>query len=203
MKPTKQKTLEKYLTKEVLLEISDQVNQLLLLRNQIYEAYNIDVLDSGDTVSNIVLYRIISQYDPNFNPNFHRNGKDASDGSEIKNTRVDVIPEFTKTKRPTKKSPYNAVWTLHAVSDYSFRWILVARSKVTLNPLRIYDISNPDSVAIIIAHLELQRQVFLQKFQSGDASKIKNDRISISEKFIRENIQFNTSEIDNCYVMRG
>lgn len=194
---------EIYLSKDALLEVSEIVNQIINLRNQIYKKYNIDVLDSGDAISNIVSYQTISQYDPGFNPNFHRNGRDTEDGSEAKSTRVSEIAAFTKTGRPSKKNIYNAVWTLHAVSDYSHRYFFVARSKKNLKTLRIYDISEPKSVEIIINNLEAQRQVFLKKFKTGDVKKIKNDRIGISEKFIRDNIQINdTFKIDNCDVMK-
>ena len=180
------------------------MQDLVKIRNAILERYNFDVLDSGDAISNIQAWDIISQYDTEFEPNFHRNGVDAKDGSEMKSTRVHV-PSVTKTGRPSKADKFNAAWTLHAVSDYSHRWIWIARDRKTSEIVRIYDISDSKSVGIIVNHLEEQRQKYLRKYTTdkADVTKIKNDRIGISEKFIRANIPFTTSKINNCEVMKG
>jgi hypothetical protein len=190
---------EKYLTEAQLDELVILTKEFYRLRNSAYEKFDIDLLDSGDSLSSANLYSIVKQYDHNFLPNFHRNGADgkSSKGAvEIKNTRVDS--EFTK-KGLLKKNPHNATWTLHAISDYSDRYIFVARSKITLEPVRIYDISDSVTVAKVIAHLEDQRQVWLAK-SSGDIKKMKNDRIGISEKFIKVLGGFTLLNIDSCQV---
>jgi hypothetical protein len=199
------KTLEKYIGCDALKSIAPRIQEVVKIRNELFNEYGFDLLDSGDAISNILSYEIISQYDPEFEPNFHRNGRDAKDGSEMKSNRVEPVSEFTKTGKLSKANKFTATWTLHAVSDYSWRWIWIARDKKTLEILRIYDISEVDSVNIIVNHLEEQRQRFLKKYNSKDTdvTKVKNDRIGISEKFIRDNISFTIKKIGNCEVMKG
>lgn len=198
MSKTKQ-SCEKYLSTSQLDELVKLTSEFYKLRNSAYEKFGIDLLDSGDSLSSANLYSIVKQYDHSFLPNFHRNGVDGKSsvgGVEIKNTRVDS--EFTK-KGKLKKNPHNATWTLHAISDYSDRYIFVARSKITLEPVRIYDISDSIAVAKVVEHLENQRQIWLAK-SSGDIKKMKNDRIGISEKFIKELGNFEVKHIDSCQV---
>lgn len=153
-------------------------------RNRIQSEFDIDILDSGDSLSTIRTAEYIKSYDPSYNPNFHRNGVDAlSDAGDVeqKTTRVDLL---TPTGQP-KKQPFNAAWTFHAVANYEQRYIFVALDKKTWTPVRIYDISSKKGVKNIIAALEDQRQKYLSGV-INEGKSAKNDRISINELFIRD-----------------
>lgn len=195
----KPRSPERYLPPDQLDELLVMTREFYRLRNLAWEKFNIDLLDSGDSLSSASLYGLVRAYDSSFQPNFHRNGIDAQSikGSvEVKNTRVDS--PYTKTGR-LRKNPHTATWTLHAISDYSMRYIFVARSKATLMPLRLYDISDSVMVNKIVEHLEAQRQAWLTRSQ-GDIKKMKNDRIGISETFIRQLGPFALLNIDDCEV---
>jgi hypothetical protein len=196
---------EKFLSKEDMLLLIEETEMMYDIRNRIYEKFGIDLLDSGDALSNLAVYNIVSQYDSSFLPNFHRNGVDGvSDNGdcELKTTRVDV-KLLTPTGKKSRKNPLNGAWTLHAVSEYAQRYIFVALDKDTRKPVRIYDISEASNVQTVINHLEDQRQKFIIKTK-GDPSKLKNDRIGINEKFIVENLTGRIDiVIDSCAVSRG
>lgn len=181
---------EKYITNaelDTIIEICDgDKGSIQDRRNQIMSEFNIDILDSGDSLSTIRIAEYIKSYDPSYNPNFHRNGVDAvSDLGDIeqKTTRVDLL---TPTGLP-KKQPFNAQWTFHAVAEYEDRYIFIAMDKKTWTPIRIYDISSKKNVKAIIDKLEEQRQQYLSGV-INEGKSAKNDRIGISELFIRETI---------------
>jgi len=181
---------EKYITNaelDTIIEICDgDKGSIQDRRNQIMSEFNIDILDSGDSLSTIRIAEYIKSYDPSYNPNFHRNGVDAvSDLGDIeqKTTRVDLL---TPTGLP-KKQPFNAQWTFHAVAEYEDRYIFIAMDKKTWTPIRIYDISSKKTVKAIIDKLEEQRQQYLSGV-INEGKSAKNDRIGISELFIRETI---------------
>lgn len=183
----------KYLTNQQLDAMIEILNadegSIWERRNQIQSEFNIDILDSGDTLSTVRTAEYIKSYDSSYNPNFHRNGVDAvSDKGDIeqKTTRVDLL---TPKGRP-KKQPYNAAWTFHAVANYEQRYIFVAMDKKTWAPSRIYDISSKKGVKKIIKKLEEQRQVYLNGV-INEGKSAKNDRISLSELFIRDAMDIN------------
>lgn len=193
----------KYLTNEQLDTIIQILNadegSIWDRRNQIQSEFNIDILDSGDSLSTIRTAEYIKSYDPSYNPNFHRNGVDAvSDKGDIeqKTTRVDLL---TPTGR-TKKQPYNATWTFHAVANYEQRYIFVVMDKKTWTPVRIYDISSKKGIENIIGTLEEQRQTYLDGILN-EGKSAKNDRIGINELFIRDAVDmYNHSTYQQCTI---
>lgn len=195
------KELGKYLNEMDLNSLIKRTRIIPEIRNSIMSEYNIDILDSGDTMSSIRTTEYIRSYDPSYNPNFHRNGVDAQSVTgniEQKVTRVNL----TTPTGLLKKNPYDATWTFHAVSEYEERYIFVAMDKKTWEPVRIYDISERDNVAAITSKLEEQKQAYLNgvKFKNKSA---KNDRIGISEVFIRNTItSFTETTYRQCTIYR-
>ncbi len=195
----------KYLTNDQLDTIIEILNadegSIWERRNTIQSEFNIDILDSGDSLSTIRTSEYIKSYDPSYNPNFHRNGVDAvSDLGDIeqKTTRVDLL---TPTGLP-KKQPFNAQWTFHAVANYEERYIFVVMDKETWTPVRIYDIANKVNVDKVIARLEEQRQVYLSGI-INEGKSAKNDRIGISELFIRGAVDnFVRADYQQCSIYK-
>ena len=117
---------------------------------------------------------------------------------EQKTTRVDLL---TPTGLP-KKQPFNAQWTFHAVANYEERYIFVVMDKETWTPVRIYDIANKVNVDKVIARLEEQRQVYLSGI-INEGKSAKNDRIGISEVFIRDAVDnFVRADYQQCSIYK-
>lgn len=195
----------KYFTNEqleIMMEICDgDKGSLWSRRNQIMSMFDVDIHDSGDSLSTLQIAKYIKSYDPSFNPNFHRNGIDAQSdkgNTELKSTRVELL---TKKGKP-KKQPYNGTWTFHAVASYEERYIFVAKDTETWLPTRIYDISSKKNVEKIIGNLEEQRIVHLTEVKEGIKDG-KNDRSGIKELFIREVVpNFTESTYQQCTIYR-
>lgn len=191
----------KYFTNEQLETLIEMVSTITPIRNQIQAEFDVDILDSGDTLSTLQIAKYIKSYDPSFNPNFHRNGIDGESDKgdvEIKSTRVNLL---TPTGKP-KKQPYNGTWTFHAVANYEERYIFVAKDTETWLPTRIYDISSKKNVQKIIDKLEEQRQTYLSGV-INEGKSAKNDRIGIQELFIREVVpNFTESTYLDCTIYR-
>ena len=195
----------KYFTNEqleIMMEICDgDKGSIWDRRNQIMSMFDIDILDSGDSLSTLQITKYIKSYDPSFNPNFHRTGIDAQSdkgNTELKSTRVELL---TKKGNP-KKQPYNGGWTFHAVASYEERYIFIAKDKKTWQPTRVYDISSKKNVQKIIGNLEEQRIVHLTEVKKGIKDG-KNDRSTIKELFIREVVpNFTESTYQNCTIYR-
>lgn len=195
----------KYFTNEqleIMMEICDgDKGSIWDRRNQIMSMFDVDIHDSGDSLSTLQIAKYIKSYDPSFNPNFHRNGIDAQSdkgNTELKSTRVELL---TKKGKP-KKQPYNGTWTFHAVASYEERYIFVAKDTETWLPTRIYDISSKKNVEKIIGNLEEQRIVHLTEVKEGIKDG-KNDRSGIKELFIREVVpNFTESTYQQCTIYR-
>lgn len=167
-------------------------------RNHIYQKYKVDLLDT-DALSALSINEIVSQYDPNYNVNFSRNGEDAKSLDvliEQKATRVEG--PLTKTGKPRKNAGIDAAWQFHAMGDIdSDRFVFVARNRDDLAVERIYDISDSENTQKITDHLMSQRKTWLA------GAKMKRDIIISSESFILNNIKFKTTtNINGCQVMR-
>jgi hypothetical protein len=83
------------------------------------------------------------------------------------------------------------------------RYILVCRDKVTLEVVKLYDISDPVNVTLLQAHLLKERTEWEQRC-AQDKKYMKRDVISIPESILRSNIaKSTTTTISNCTVVRA
>lgn len=193
----------KYFSPAVLNDMNTARLEIYKQRNIIYQKYKVDLLDT-DSLSALSIHEIVSQYDPNYNVNFARNGEDAKSLDvliEQKATRVEG--PLTKTGKPRKNAGIDAAWQYHAMGDIdSDRCVFVARDKDDLAVKRIYDISGSENTQKIADHLLLKRNTWLDRGVE-DETKMKRDAIAIDEKTILAIIKFkSTKTINGCQIMR-
>ena len=179
--------MAKYLTENDLLQVETYVEQICNARSDCLARLGLDIL-STDNLSSVLVYKIVSKYDPNFNVNFARNGEDATSNGvaiEMKNSSVD---------KPTSAASF----MFHAMGDLHHpRYIFVARDKKTLKSIRLYDISEATNVALVQAELEQLKQNYLK-----DGFR-KFDGIYIKEKFFQEKLNMsNQIQVENCKVIK-
>ena len=195
--------MAKYFDKTTLTKLIKSSKDIVLIRNQVLRETGIDILDT-DAISSTFIYEIVSQYDPDYNVNFARNGEDAKSKDiliEQKATRVKGY--FTATGRDRKGAGEDAAFQFHAMGDLdSPRYIFAARDKDTLELMRIYDISTDINRSYVLNYLTKEREAWLEKAQQ-DQKLMKRDIVILPEKFILENLCLpNKFNINNCMVFK-
>lgn len=194
----------KYLDKKTVLELANDCDQILAQRNTVYKKFGIDPLDT-DAMSSLAIYRIVNQYDSDYNPNFARNGEDAkSNDIKIECKATTVKSNLTPTGKARKAAGSDAGFTFHAMGDLEYpRYILAVRFKDNLNLDRIYDISEPENINMVVGHLMSERRDWLAKGRL-DEKKMKRDTIVISEKVLLGKLKVTEQlTIDGCQVFRA
>ena len=184
-----------YLDKPTLLELIEYNKKLIAIREEGFRKFNIDLMEN-DTSSALSAYEIIKQYDPNYNINFARNGEDGKSNDVL-------IEQKARKVNKLKGSGYSkASFQFHAQGDIEYnRYIFIARDKVTLEIIRIYDISNPVNVLLVQTHLLGERAAWEAKNKQLGRTQ-KHDGIGIREKVLIGNLVNTTSKIiDNCKVI--
>lgn len=195
--------MSKYFDKETLQKLAQASKEIVAIRNKIAKQTTVDILDT-DAISSLFIYEIVSQYDTDFNINFARNGEDAkSNGILIEQKATRVNGPLTKTGKPRKGAGTDAGFQFHAMGDLdSQRYIFVARDRDDLSIQRIYDISNDKNRKLILDHLLLQRNDWLDR-SNKDKKLMKRDIIILSEKFILDNLKLpNKFTINNCQIYK-
>jgi hypothetical protein len=190
--------MAKYFDKQKLDIVIAAAKGIVAQRNQVLKQTGIDILDT-DAISSALIYEMVTQYDPDYNVNFARNGEDAkSNGVLIEQKATRVAGPLTKTGKQRKRAGTDAAFQFHVMGDLDHpRYVFVARHKETLELLRIYDISSEKNTKKVLAHLEYEKAVWLARgFQ-------KRDIILITEKFILDNLTFpHKQTIGNCVILR-
>lgn len=195
--------MAKYFTTSELDVMNQAREQIFAIRTKIYRQFKIDILDT-DALSALSIFKIVNQYDPNYNVNFARNGEDArSLGVLIENKATRVAGPLTATGKPRKGAGTDAAFQFHAMGDLDHaRYIFVARNKEDLSVMRIYDISTKENRQIVLDHLMSERDAWLLR-SAGNQAKMKRDIILLPEKTILEKLIFPTKMvIDNCQVFK-
>jgi hypothetical protein len=188
--------MAKYIAKEKINKLKETRDEIFVKRNRVFEEDGIDLLDN-DTLSSLSVYEIVSEYDPDFNVNFARNGEDG-----ISN---DIISEHKCSNiNPSKKGVIgSAKFQFHAMGKIDYpRYILFVRNKKTLELVRMYDISSADSVKAIVDCLQAQSDVWLAEGKK-DHKKMKRDVIYLSEEFIKTLTFKESKVINNCAISIG
>lgn len=196
--------MSKYFNADQLAKMDQYRAEIYAIREKMFAEFGVDPLDT-DSLSSIAIYKIVKQYDPNFNINFARNGEDSKSGNvliEQKATRVNPNP-LTATGRPRTGYGTDASFQFHAMGTLEHpRYVFVARSEVDLSILRIYDISTKANCDVIINHLMAERNKWLARGKANQ-EQMKRDVIVISEKYILSNCNFATqTTIDGCKVFK-
>ena len=188
----------KYLDKTVLAELAKSCEPFLPLRNQIYAKYGIDPLET-DTLSSIAIYKIVSQYDPDYNVNFARNGEDGqSEGILIEQKATKV------TKKKRSGEYIDAGFQFHAQGDIEYnRYIFAKRDKNTLDIVRIYDISNKENIELVQLYLLSERDAWEQKNRELGKTQ-KRDVIVLPENILIDELKnIDIKLIDGVEVVRA
>jgi hypothetical protein len=195
--------MAKYFDKQTIDALKKQANHIVALRNQAMKQYGVDLLDT-DAISSLFIYEIVSQYDPNYNINFSRNGEDAqSKGILIEQKATKVNGPLTKTGKRRKNADIDAVFQFHAMGDLDYpRYLFVARNKDDLSIMRIYDIGAKENTDKVLAHLMTERDAWLER-SIKDKKLMKRDIIQLPEKFILENLALPTRlDINGCVILK-
>lgn len=188
--------MAKYITKEEINRLKTMRDEIFAERNRAFEETGIDLLDN-DTLSSLSVYEIVSDYDPDFNVNFARNGEDGISNGVISEHKCSNIV-------PNKKGEIkSASFQFHAMGKIDYpRYILFVRNKATLELTRMYDISASNSVKAIVDCLQAQSDVWLAEGKK-DTAKMKRDVIYLPEEFLKTLPFKETKVINNCTVMIG
>lgn len=195
--------MAKYFKQHELTEMNEVRKEIFALREKIYKKFKVDVLDT-DALSALSIHEIVSQYDPDYNINFARNGEDAiSNGVLIEQKATRVEGPLTKHGKQRKNAGTDAAFQFHAMGDLVYpRYIFVARNKDDLSVVRIYDISNSNNCKLVQNHLMNERQAWLNRSQ-GNQAMMKRDIIVLPEKHILENLNLPTRlEINGCVILK-
>lgn len=195
--------MAKYFDKKILPSILEASKEIVKIRNSIAQLHGIDLLDT-DAISSLFIYEIVSKYDLDYNINFSRNGEDAkSNGILIEQKATRILGPLTKTGKPRRGYGEDAAFQFHAMGDLDYpRYIFVARNRDDLSIDRMYDIGDKSNRKKVLDCLMQERQAWLARC-NGDEKKMKRDIIVLSEKFILENINFNSrNNTNNCTVFK-
>lgn len=187
--------MAKYLEEDKIKELIEIRNRIFPVRQSAYQKFQIDVLDN-DTLSSLSIWEIVREYDKDYNTNFSRNGEDATSKSGI-------IEQKCSNVKPTKKGIGPAKFQFHAMGEIEYpRYIFVVRSKDTLSPVRMYDISKKNNTQIIIDHLLNERDNWLEKGKIDPVKNMKRDVIVLPEILLKQKIKFQYTDINGCMVFR-
>jgi hypothetical protein len=190
--------MAKYLDKEVLKELDEYRKRIFIERESIYRKHKIDVLDT-DTLSSLSVYEIVSQYDPDYNINFARNGEDAI-SNEVK-----IEQKCSRVEKRKRLGTYpDALYQFHAMGDLIYpRYILVSRDKTTLAPVRLYDIGIEDNVKLVQDYLMNERKLWEDRC-AVDKKYMKRDVIGIPETVLAQNLVVTEKfTINDCEVIKA
>jgi hypothetical protein len=163
-----------YFEIETIKELNEYRKKIFDIRQQAFDQLGIDILDN-DTLSALSQFEIVNSYDPDYNINFARNGEDAISKETV------IEQKCSRVKKYKRKEGYpDAVFMFHAKGDLEYpRYIFSARDHETLEIFRIYDISDAENVAAIVAHLKAESDAWSANgFQ-------KRDVITVPESLLR------------------
>ena len=180
-----------YLDKNSIADLIKHRDKCFAEHAEAYKKYGIDIL-SNDILSSLSMYEIISQYDSNYEPNFHRNGEDGRSGSVLIERKCSTV-KAAKTKNTVGKSG----WQFHAQETVKCsRYIFAVRRKDNLKIVRLYDISSESGIQVIQDCLEDGRQKWIAK------GKPNHDAIVVPEKILMDLPAVKQLIIDDCLVIK-
>lgn len=180
-----------YLDKSSILDLVSFRNKIFEEHAKAYQKYNIDIL-SNDILSSLSMWEIISQYDQDYEPNFHRNGEDGR-------SKDVLIERKCSTVKPTKtkNTVGNSGWQFHAQETQKCaRYIFAVRRKDNLKIVRIYDIVSKSAIQTVRDCLDNGREQWIKK------GKPNHDAIVVPEKLLLTLPKQEVLNIDGCVVVK-
>lgn len=183
--------MSRYLKTADIEDLIQHRDKIFAEHDAAYHKHNIDIL-ANDTLSALSMWEIVSQYDPNYDINFHRNGEDAKS--------LDVIIEQKcATVKPSKKKDTvgKSAWQFHAQGGLEYpRYIFGVRRKDNLQLVRLWDISSNGATQVVKTCLLEGRQQWIDK------GKPNHDAIVVPEKLLISLTPIETMTINNCLVTK-
>lgn len=187
----------KYFDPESLTEISNSIEIVKTIRNDMYKKYKVDILDN-DSISLASFYTIIKKIDVNYNCNFSRNGED---GHTMINGKIVKIESKCSKVEKKKNGFYGKTnFAFHAKGLINHQaYIFNVWSKDELEPLRCYYVKDPKNVAKINDKL----QQLSDEWSKKPLTKAGYDVIRIEEDMLIEMIKksSNSIEKDKVYLL--
>jgi hypothetical protein len=180
-----------YLEQSTLKELDEYRKKIFALREEAFKKYKIDVLDN-DTLSALSIYEIVEQYDPEYNINFSRNGEDGKSGEVL------IEQKATRIKKKKKTGVYgSAAFQFHAMGNLEYdRYIFATRDEVTLDIVRIYDISDKKNAKLVQQHLLGERKKWEDKNKELGYTQ-KRDVILMPEDTLISGLKKATKQVIN------
>lgn len=179
-----------YFDKDTIANLVSYRDRIFALAQEVYSKYEIDIL-TNDTLSALSIHEIVSEYDPDYNTNFHRNEEDAkSNGMLIENKCA--------TSKPNAKGIVGkSGWQFHAQGKLnSDRYIFAVRRKDNLQIVRLYDIVSTASVTVVQNCLAELKQKWI------DRGKPNHDGLVVPEKLLLEQPIISKTKIRGCEVFK-
>jgi hypothetical protein len=156
--------------------------------NQVWQDHNIDIL-ANDTLSALSIWEKVSQYDPDYNINFHRNGEDA------KSQGVLIEQKCATIKPGVRGGLGQAGFQFHAQGKLFYdRYIFAVRRKDDLKLARLWDVSSPTAISQVHASLAAGKQGWIDK------GKPNHDAILVKEQLLRSLTVQQCHVIDSCHI---
>ena len=177
-----------------MMNYTDTCAKIIEFRNAEMVKSGIDYLDN-DNMSLGVFAPIIKKIDPNYEPNFARNG---DDGFTIQDDKeIGVESKTSKVKKYKRKKGYpKATFAFHAKGLISYdRYAFCTWDKNTLQPLSIYYVKDSKNVTAINDELKILSDEWSRK----PTTKAGYDVIRIKEIMLTDMIK-TTKDIDGCKV---
>lgn len=179
-----------YLDKDIIADLINYRDRIFVLAQEVYAKHEIDIL-ANDTLNALSIHEIVSEYDENYNTNFHRNEEDAKSNDVL-------IENKCATKKPSKKGVVGlSGWQFHAQGKLNYsRYIFAVRRKDNLKIVRLYDIEGEQSITAVQKCLAEFKQKWI------DRGKPNHDAIVISEKLLLEQAVISQTRIRGCEVIK-
>lgn len=161
-----------YFDKATVGDLVSYRDKIFAVAKEVYDQYKIDIL-ANDTLNALSIHEIVSEYDKDYNTNFHRNDEDAKSGNVlIENKCATVIPN-------KKGTVGKSGWQFHAQGKlFSSRYIFAVRRKDNLKIVRLYDITSKHAIDTVHNCLLELKQKWIDK------GKPNHDAIVVSEKLL-------------------
>lgn len=178
-----------YLPTHSIQDLIKLRDQIFAIHNSAWNSYTIDLL-ANDTLNALSIWEIVSQYDQDYNINFHRNGEDAmSNGVSIEQKCASKEP--SKTKGTVGKVGFQ----FHAQGKLDYdRYVFAVRRKDNLKLVRLWDISSADAIALVQTVLQAKKQNWINR------GKPNHDAILVEEKELMTLAVNDYRIIDGCEV---
>ena len=183
--------MSRYLEKNKIEDLISHREKIFAVHKEVYDNYGIDIL-ANDTLSSLSIWEIVSQYDADYNTNFHRNGEDAKSGQVLIENKCSTVTP-SRTKGTVGKAGFQFHAQGHLVHD---RYIFAVRRKDNLKIARIWDVISPTGIAAVQQCLEEGKQKWISK------GKPNHDAIVVPEKLLLTLPVVETLTVGACVVVK-